>query len=286
MEIRMTNKFLTAILCIANMTTTALAQTPAAAKPAAVKPAPAVKTAAAKPAAKPSRIDEVIQLVKSRLPESVIISQLKAANKPIALTNDDLIKLNAAGVSENIMNAMMNPAASAASVAATSALVTPPPPPPPPTPEPVSAPAPVVPEYNTDFASSGCVPTPRKRVLAISEFDFGGVKTQIQAIFGTEVDIGKGIMALLTKQLQQDGKYRIVERANLKTLLDEQTKGAGSTVKQGTNPKIGKMIGADAYLMGTIVVFGRDDKKKEKNTAGLIPGLGAAGRDEADPLGD
>lgn len=270
----MNNKFLAAILCIATVTSTAIAQTPvpAAVKPAAAKPAPA------KPAPKPSRVDEVIQLVKSRLPESVIISQLKAANKSIALTNEDLIKLNTAGVSENIMNAMMNPAANTAPVAAAATPVSPtPPPPPPPGPEPTPPPVPAVADYNTDFSTTGCVPTPRKRVLAISEFDFGGVKSQIQAIFGTEVDIGKGIMALLTKQLQQDGKYRIVERANLKVLLGEQDTGAGNRVKQGSNPKIGKMIGADAYLMGTIVVFGRDDKNNQKSTAGLIPGAGALG---------
>jgi curli biogenesis system outer membrane secretion channel CsgG len=199
--------------------------------------------------------------------ESLILNTLKN-NPALNLNAGDLVKLTQAGVSEKIIGAMMDPSTVGA-VAAVAA----------PAPVraqavPVAAPvAAAAGAYNSDLASLGCVVEPRKRILAISEFDFGAVTTQVQAVFGTNVDIGKGIMAMLTKELQQDGKYRIVERANLKALLNEQDTSAGNRTKQGSGAKIGKVLGADAYLMGTIVTFGRDDKKKSVGGGGIGGGL-------------
>jgi len=232
------------------------------------KPATAVKPAA--PASKLSRVDEIIGLVKGGFSEGFIITTLQKTNKSIELSLPDMMKLKASGVSENIMSVMRDPSGSVRTEVGPVA---------PEAPAPANSSAPVSQgarqppssDYNSDLAALGCVAEPRKRILAISEFEFGAVKTQIQQIFGTEVDLGKGIMALLTKQLQQDGKYRIVERANLKTLIDEQDKGTGNRYQRGSGPKVGKLIGADAYLMGTIVVFGRDDTKKGVSLGGWVP---------------
>ena len=238
--------------------------------PQAAAPKAIPKPAAAKPA--PSLLDEVIDMVKGGLTDAMVLRQIRKTNKPMDLTPAQMLRLKQAGVSENVMNALMDPGAAVAVPAP------PTPVPPTPVPEKEGAAAPVravTADYNTDLASLNCVAEPRKRVLAISEFDYGAVKTQIQAIFGTDVDLGKGIMALLTKQLQQDGKYRIVERAKIDEITKELNKGQSSGVKQGTGGKLGKLIGADAILMGTIVTFGRDDKKKTTNYgAGMIPLVG------------
>jgi curli biogenesis system outer membrane secretion channel CsgG len=95
------------------------------------------------------------------------------------------------------------------------------------------------------------------------------VTTSVQAIFGTNVDIGKGIRALLTKRLQEAGKIRLVERAKVDTVMREQDFGASNRVKQGTNARIGQILGADVYLMGDIVAFGRDDRDKRFSVGSL-----------------
>jgi curli biogenesis system outer membrane secretion channel CsgG len=100
------------------------------------------------------------------------------------------------------------------------------------------------------------------RRAAIDEFDWATVKTTVQAVFGTNVDVGKGIRALLTKRVQEAGKFRVVERARVDTVLKEQDFGASNRVKQGTNARIGQVVGADIYLLGDITVFGRDDHDK------------------------
>src|SRR5208337_1318404 len=42
---------------------------------------------------------------------------------------------------------------------------------------------------------------------------------------------------------------------------------------KGTNARIGQIIGADVYLMGDIVAFGRDDRNKRVNAGAFgVPG--------------
>jgi curli biogenesis system outer membrane secretion channel CsgG len=254
-----------------------LAQTPApAAKPAAPKPAsaaPAAKTAAktaAKPAATASPVGKIIQMIEMKLPDPVVLKAIETGG-PISPTADDYIKLKKLGASDAIISALASgataaPAAAASSAPAVSSS----------TPAasassamPVSAGA--LSTINTDFSTLACTKTTSsaKRVVAIDEFDFGTVQSSIAAIFGTQVDVGKGILALLTKRLAEEGKYRIVERKNIQKVLTEQDFGASNRVKQGTQAKIGRVQGADAILMGTITVFGQDTRKNGVSTSAL-----------------
>src|SRR5262245_13293498 len=71
--------------------------------------APAAKTAAAKPAA--SGVDTVISLVKGGMSESMVIKSLKRENKAYELSPADLLKLQKAGISERVIDAMSDPGA-------------------------------------------------------------------------------------------------------------------------------------------------------------------------------
>lgn len=111
-----------------------------------------------------------------------------------------------------------------------------------------------------------------KRSVAVDEFDYSAVLTAAQAIFGTQVNLGQGIRALLVRRVAQDGKFTIVERAKVNTLIKEQDFGASGRVKKGTQARIGQIRGADYTLMGDIVVFGRDDRSR--SVAGIGGGRG------------
>ena len=89
------------------MTVAMLGQTPAAkaqASAASRKPAGAAK----------SDVDVVIDLVKGGMSESLVIKQLQRQGKAHKLENADLLKLAKAGVTENIINVFMDPAATLA----------------------------------------------------------------------------------------------------------------------------------------------------------------------------
>lgn len=238
-----------------------LAQTPAPKAAPKAAPAKAAATAA------PSQVDSVIESVKAGLSESIIIRTLKRDNKPADLTPADLVKLKNAGVSENIINVMLDPSSTPAAAAAPAPAPAPtaaaaPAPAPAPAPEPVAAAAP----------SAATTQAQKKRVI-VDEFDYSTVKTAVQAVFNTQQDIGKGIRAMLVTRLAQANKVVVVERAKIANLTKEQDFNASNRVKQGTGARVGQISGADALLSGDIVVFGRDDKKRSVKGGGLIGGV-------------
>jgi curli biogenesis system outer membrane secretion channel CsgG len=260
-------KFFTLLTITAGlMAALVMAQAPA---PAPAKPAPKLAPKAASP------VDSVIDLVNSGMSESLIIKSLQAQNKPATLGPADLVRLQKAGVSENIINVMMDPKATPAAKAAPVAAAAPPPPPPP-APAPAPAPAVVDPgpaPVAVAAVSNGPATQAQKKRVAVDEFDYSTVKTSVQAVFNTQQNIGKGIQAMLVKRLAEQGKVVIVERSKIKELEAEQDRNAGNRVKQGTGARVGRISGADAILAGDIVIFGRDDKKKQVKGGGLIGGV-------------
>jgi len=113
-----------------------------------------------------------------------------------------------------------------------------------------------------------------KRALAIEAFDYSTVRTMAMSIFGTNVDIGQGIRALMTNRIVRDGKFTVVERAKVNQLMKEQDFDASNRVKKGTGARIGQIRGAELSLMGDIVVFGRDDRRKSGAAGVIVPGAG------------
>lgn len=110
-------------------------------------------------------------------------------------------------------------------------------------------------------AAAAQAPAHKKRV-AVLNFDYATVQTTVSAIFGTNVDVGKGISDLLVQQLVTDGKYSLIERNAIDKILNEQNFSNSDRVDSSTAAKIGKILGVDAVVMGSITQFGRDDQNK------------------------
>lgn len=250
---------LAAVLCVPLLP----AQTAPKAKP---KPVAAQRPA---PAAKALTVHSIVEMAGAGLAEDLILGQIRKNNKAFDLTPNDMIRLKEAKVSNRVIRVMMDPAA--ADEPATAAV-----------PAVAAAPAPVVVRATAPVAAAAPArePLPAKRRLVVDEFDYSTVMTSVQAIFGTHQDIGKGIRAMLVKRLAETGEVIIVERAKLDQLMKEQDLGASNRVKQGSNARIGRIKGADAILMGDIVIFGRDDKKKGGAGGISIPRLGRFGMEK------
>ncbi len=110
--------------------------------------------------------------------------------------------------------------------------------------------------------------------MSIDSFDYSAVMTSVQAIFGTQQNIGQGISAMLTKRIAQDGRFTVVERRKIDNLTREQDFAASNRVKQGTGARIGQIKGAQLTLAGDIVVFGRDDRHVGGGVGGGTYGAG------------
>ncbi|HUJ31361.1 MAG TPA: CsgG/HfaB family protein [Candidatus Acidoferrum sp.] len=118
-------------------------------------------------------------------------------------------------------------------------------------------------------------PQGRKKRVAIFDFDYATVQTASSAMFGSNVDIGKGISDLLVKYLVQDGTYSVIERKALDKILGEQNFSNSDRANPTSAAKIGKLLGVDAIIVGSITQFGNETKNT--NIGGAGGGLGRFG---------
>ena len=93
------------------------------------------------------------------------------------------------------------------------------------------------------------------------DFDYATVHTYSAAIFGTNVDVGKGIADLLVTDLVKDGTFSIIERKALDKIMAEQNFSNSNRADPTSAAKLGKLLGVDAILVGSITEFGNETKK-------------------------
>lgn len=101
-----------------------------------------------------------------------------------------------------------------------------------------------------------------KKRVAIMDFDYGTVRTYVAQIFGSDQDVGKGISDLMVTKLVNDGVYSVIERKAIDKILTEQNFSNSDRANPDTAAKIGRILGLDAIIIGSITQFGRDDQNK------------------------
>lgn len=119
-----------------------------------------------------------------------------------------------------------------------------------------------------------------KKSVAVMNFDYSTVQSGVAAIFGANQDVGKGVADLIVEKLVKSGTYRVIERKAIQTILSEQNFSNSDRVDPGTAAKIGRLLGADAIILGSIVQFGRDDKQTNIGggaIGGRLSGYGLGG---------
>ncbi len=109
-------------------------------------------------------------------------------------------------------------------------------------------------------ADTPAAPHARKKRIAVFDFDYATVQTSSQAVFGTNVDIGRGISDLLVRDLVKDGTYSVIERQAMSKILGEQNFSNSDRANPNSAAKIGKILGVDAIVVGSITQFGNDNK--------------------------
>jgi curli biogenesis system outer membrane secretion channel CsgG len=102
--------------------------------------------------------------------------------------------------------------------------------------------------------------TGRKKRVAIFDFDYATVHAGVAGIFGQDVDIGKGISDLLVTDLVKDGTYSVIERKALDKIMAEQNFSNSDRANPNSAAKIGKLLGVDAIIIGSITEFGNETK--------------------------
>jgi curli biogenesis system outer membrane secretion channel CsgG len=118
-------------------------------------------------------------------------------------------------------------------------------------------------------------PQGRKKRVAVFDFDYATVASSTNAMLGPNVDVGKGISDLLVKYLVQDGTYSVIERKAMEKILAEQNFSNSDRANPNSAAKLGKLLGVDAMIVGSITQCGNDTKNT--NVGGGGGGWGGFG---------
>lgn len=234
------------------------------------------------PVTSKASIDTVIELVQGGMSESFVIKALRTQGKTYKLSPEDLVKLQKAGVTENIISAMMDPKA-AVSLPALPVPITPPadanvapsktPSTKDPSPGGVGSASASLPPIGTGAvtplpADLEGVSTDRRPRIVIGPLNYASAKGQVQYYFNRNEDIGDGIRSMIESQVGKSASIAVLERRNLDAMLREQNFGNTNRVAQAQKPRIGKVSGPDYFLVGEVVAFGvgSTTKKREGGT--------------------
>jgi curli biogenesis system outer membrane secretion channel CsgG len=115
----------------------------------------------------------------------------------------------------------------------------------------------------------------RKKRIAVFDFDYATVHAGVSAIFGRDIDIGRGVTDLLVTMLVKDGSYSVIERKALDKIMAEQNFSNSDRANPMSAAKLGKLLGVDAIIVGSITQFGNDTKNT--GIGGVGAGLGKVG---------
>lgn len=111
---------------------------------------------------------------------------------------------------------------------------------------------------------------PVKRRIAIMGFDFGTVQSWWEGNW----DVGTGVSDLVVTQLVKDGTFSVVERKMLNAILAEQNFSNSDRANSATAAKIGKVLGVNAIIAGSVTQFGFEDKDFKIGAGGGVLGRG------------
>ncbi len=98
---------------------------------------------------------------------------------------------------------------------------------------------------------------PQERMrIAVLDFDFASTGTTYRSVsFFRLSSPEKGVSDLLTNELVGSGRFTMVERSRIDAILQEQNLGLSGRVDAATAAEVGRILGVDAVIVGSITRF-------------------------------
>jgi len=88
-----------------------------------------------------------------------------------------------------------------------------------------------------------------KPYIAIFPFEDTGTKSE-------ETKLGESVVEMLITALINTGQFRVMERTQLSKIMEEQALGLTGVVDQETAVDVGKIVGVDAVVVGSVSYLG------------------------------
>jgi curli biogenesis system outer membrane secretion channel CsgG len=94
-----------------------------------------------------------------------------------------------------------------------------------------------------------------KKRIAILSFEDAAVRSSAAAAMRSTQDVGASLADVLVNELLKEGKYTIIERRALDEVLKEQNFSNSSRADAKTAANIGRVLGVDAIVIGSVTEF-------------------------------
>jgi curli biogenesis system outer membrane secretion channel CsgG len=107
---------------------------------------------------------------------------------------------------------------------------------------------------------------PRMRV-AILDFEYASTG-QTTSILGG-IAPSQGVSDLLTNKLVDGGAYTLVERSRIQAVLREQNLGTSGRIDAATAAQVGRILGVDAVIIGSITRYNLSERSRGLNILGV-----------------
>ncbi|MBW7888547.1 MAG: hypothetical protein H3C35_09350 [Bacteroidetes bacterium] len=85
--------------------------------------------------------------------------------------------------------------------------------------------------------------------------------------------LGEGVADMLVTALVKTGKFTVLERQELEKVLDEQKLGESGLVTPQTAPKLGKILGVELLVIGSVSEFGTKESQVSGGISFLSGGI-------------
>jgi curli biogenesis system outer membrane secretion channel CsgG len=109
-------------------------------------------------------------------------------------------------------------------------------------------------------------PTQKVRI-AVLDFDYSSIGNPSWLSFLPGG--ARGVSDILVNRLVQTGTYSVIERSQLEAILKEQDLGASGRVDAGTAAEIGRILGVQAVIIGSITQFDLERKSSGGGAFGI-----------------
>jgi curli biogenesis system outer membrane secretion channel CsgG len=111
------------------------------------------------------------------------------------------------------------------------------------------------------LVSTAFAQAPAKKRIAVFDFDNAAVESVTMAMYqSTGGNVGKAMTDLVIAKLVQDGGVTVIERSALDKLIAEQNLTNSDRTDPQTAAKLGRILGVDAIVLGTVTRYENEDK--------------------------
>jgi curli biogenesis system outer membrane secretion channel CsgG len=95
--------------------------------------------------------------------------------------------------------------------------------------------------------------------LRVAVLDFEYANTGLTYSLWGYATPAQGVSDLLTNKLVENGQYTLIERSRIEEILFEQDLGQSGRISASTAAEVGRLLGADAVIIGSITRFNFED---------------------------